>query len=267
MAHPLIITLTTDFGTSDHFVGAIKGAILNINPQASIVDISHEVLPYDILDGALTLAQAYPYFPPASIHVVVVDPGVGTARRALLVSADRHYFVAPDNGVLSLVLDRDPTATVRHITSEHYFLQPVSNTFHARDVFAPVAAHLSKGIDTSNFGEPVADFARFAVPRAKRIGEKQIKGVILKVDHFGNCWTSITPGDVPELFGSSPSAFRLVASQKEITKLVSSYAAGPAGEPFVIVGSSGYLELAANRASAAQLLGTHRGAEISILLQ
>ncbi len=267
MAHPPIITLTTDFGRSDHFVGAMKGVILSTNPQASIVDIAHEVQPYDVLDGALTIAQAYPYFPPASVHIVVVDPGVGSPRRPILVSADRHYFVAPDNGVLSIVFERDPTATVRHITSEHYFLQPVSNTFHGRDIFAPVAGHLSKGIDTSNFGEPVTDFVRFALPKPKRVGEKQIKGVILKVDHFGNCLTNITPADIPELFAGSSVAFRLIAGQKEITKLVSSYANGPADQPFVIVGSSAYLELATNRADASQLLGLRRGSEVTLSLE
>ncbi len=267
MAHPPIITLTTDFGSADHFVGAMKGVILNINPQVSIVDISHEVQPYDVLDGALTIAQAYRYFPPASIHVVVVDPGVGTTRRPIVVSGDRHYFLAPDNGVLSLVLDREPGAAVRHITEEHYFLNPVSNTFHGRDIFAPVAAYLSKGVDTSRFGEIVTDCVRLALPQAQRAGEKQIKGLILKVDNFGNCLTNITPEDVPELFAGSPPPFRLVTGQKEINKLFPSYAAGPVNEPFAIVGSSGYLELATNRANAAQLLGARRGMEVSISLE
>lgn len=267
MAYQPIITLTTDFGSSDHFVGVMKGVILSINPQASIVDISHQIQPYDLLEGALTIAQAYRYFPPASIHVVVVDPGVGTGRRPILLSGDKHYFVAPDNGVLSVVLDREPAATVRHITSEHYFLNPVSNTFHGRDVFAPVAAYLSKGVDTSRFGEIVTECVRVALPRAQRVGEKEIKGVILKVDNFGNCLTNITLEDVPELFAGSPPPFRLITGQKEINKLFLSYAAGPVDEPFAILGSSGYLELATNRANAAQLLGARRGTEVSIFLE
>ncbi|HET6199545.1 MAG TPA: SAM-dependent chlorinase/fluorinase, partial [Candidatus Acidoferrales bacterium] len=132
-----IITLTTDFGSADHLAGTMKGVILNINPDAEIADITHHVLPYDLLDGALVIGQAYKYFPPKTIHVVVVDPGVGTERRPLLVSAGTHYFVAPDNGLLSMVYEREEQLTVRHITSDHYFLQPLSSTFHGRDVFSP----------------------------------------------------------------------------------------------------------------------------------
>jgi len=139
-----IITLTTDFGTADHLVAAMKGVIFGINPAATIVDIHHHVVPYDVLDGALTIGAVYPYFPLRTIHIVVVDPGVGTARRPLLVSADNQYFIAPDNGVLSMIYDRDPNAVVRHVTASHNFLEPVSPTFHGRDIFAPIAAYLSK---------------------------------------------------------------------------------------------------------------------------
>ena len=148
-----IITLTTDYGTSDHLVGTLKGVILKINPEAQIVDICHNVVLFDVLDAALCIGSAYKYFPPRTIHVVVVDPGVGTQRRPLLVSGENQYFLAPDNGVLSLVYEREQTHSVRHITSEHYFLHPVSNTFHGRDIFAPVAAWLSKNWQTPAFGE------------------------------------------------------------------------------------------------------------------
>ncbi len=134
-----IITLTTDYGTNDHLVGTLKGVILKINADVTIVDISHDVTPYDLLDGALTIGSSYSYFPPRTIHVVVVDPGVGTERRPLLVTGDTQYFVAPDNGVLSLVYEREENILVRHANVEHYYLQPVSKTFHGRDVFAPVA--------------------------------------------------------------------------------------------------------------------------------
>src|SRR5579872_4284673 len=133
-----IITLTSDFGTSDHLVGTMKGVILNINPAARIVDINHGVVPFDLLDGALSIASAYSFFPARTVHVVIVDPGVGTNRRPILVSAGNQFFVAPDNGVLSTIYERE-SCTVRHITAEHYFLNPVSSTFHGRDVFAPTA--------------------------------------------------------------------------------------------------------------------------------
>ena len=148
MARP-IITLTTDYGTSDHLVGVLKGVILSINPEVNIVDITHSVIAHDILDGALTVSQFYRFFPPKTIHVVVVDPGVGTQRRPILVAGDQHYFVAPDNGVLSAVYDQSEALYAWHVTSEHYFRHPVSNTFHGRDIFAPVAAWLSKELADS----------------------------------------------------------------------------------------------------------------------
>jgi len=151
LAQPLI-TLTTDYGTADHLVAAMKGVILKINPDARIIDITHNVMPFDILDGALTIGQAYRYYPSKTIHVVVVDPGVGSQRRPILVSGDQHYFVAPDNGVLSMVYEREQKVSVRHVTSEHYFLNPISNTFHGRDIFAPVAAWMSKNWQTPSFG-------------------------------------------------------------------------------------------------------------------
>jgi S-adenosylmethionine hydrolase len=146
-----VITLTTDFGLSDHFVGVMKGVILDIQPAAQIVDISHGVQPYQILDGAFTIAEAYRYFPKKTIHVVVVDPGVGSARRPLLAEMGGQCFVAPDNGVLSMVFAREKTK-VRHITNQRYFLHPLSRTFHGRDVFSPVAAHLAAGVTPAKFG-------------------------------------------------------------------------------------------------------------------
>ena len=166
-----IITLTTDFGTNDHFVGAMKGVIVDIVPDVQIVDISHAVQAFDVLDGALAISQSYSYFPNGTIHMVVVDPGVGTTRRPILASSDGYHFVAPDNGVLSMVYAKESRVHVRHITSDHYFLMPVSNTFHARDVFAPVAAYLAKQVDSHKFGEEIEDYVRFAAPKPKATGE------------------------------------------------------------------------------------------------
>ena len=149
----------------------MKGVILSINPEVNIVDMTHSVLAHDILDGALAIGQSYRYFPPKTVHVVVVDPGVGTERRPILVAGDQHYFVAPDNGVLSSVYEQSESLHVWDIISEHYFRQPVSKTFHGRDIFAPVAAWLTKSWQTSSFGEPIADFVRFGIPKAKANGE------------------------------------------------------------------------------------------------
>jgi hypothetical protein len=256
-----IITLTTDFGTSDHLVGAMKGVILSINPAARIVDINHHVAPFDILDGALSIANAYRYFPPRTIHVVIVDPGVGTQRRPLLVSGEKQFFVAPDNGVLSMIYDRE-SCTARHITAEHYFLNPVSPTFHGRDVFAPTAAWVSKAFQTESFGEVITDHVRFAMPKSKAVGHA-IKGVVLRVDTFGNLITNLTAEDVPAAIVASGS-IKLSVSGKEVKAITQTFASGAPGEPVALMGSAGFLEIAVNRGSAARTLGVNRGAEVTL---
>jgi len=267
LANPPIVTLTSDFGLNDHFVGTMKGVILNIAPEAKIIDICHSVQPFDILDGALTIAQAYSYFPAGTIHVVVVDPGVGSARRPLVVSTETHYLVAPDNGVLSLILDREERVKVRHITMQHYFLQPVSSTFHGRDVFAPVAGYLAKGVDGEKLGDEISDYIRFSAPKPKAAGEKTLRGVILKVDRFGNLVTNFTLEDVPGLFQAPPLPFKIVIGNREITELHQTYSEALPNEVFGILGSMGYVEIAASRASAAQLLGVGKGTEVHIVLE
>jgi S-adenosylmethionine hydrolase len=267
LARTPIITLTTDFGLNDHFIGAVKGVILEITPEAQIIDISHAVQPFDILDGALTISQAYSYFPSETVHMVIVDPGVGTARRPIVLRGDRHAFVAPDNGVLSLVYDREERISVRHITAEHYFLQPRSNTFHARDIFAPVAAQLAKGVHPDRLGEEITDYVRFGAPRPKPVDERTLRGVVLKVDRFGNLVTNITPKDAPQLFGGKASGFKItIANKGQATRICTNYAEGAPGEIFGILGSMGFLEIAANRGSAFQLLGAGKGSEVNVVM-
>ncbi len=258
-----IVTLTTDFGTSDYFVAAMKGVILSINPEVNIVDITHGVMPHDILDGALTIGQAYKYFPSRTVHVVVVDPGVGTERRPILVASDTHYFVAPDNGVLSSVYDQTEALYVWNIISEHYFRQPVSKTFHGRDIFAPVAAWLTKSWQTASFGEPITDFVRFGIPKPKANGNA-IKGIVLRVDQFGNLITNFKPEDVPALLNGGKVTIR--AGNATINQVVPTFGSAPAGQPVGIIGSSGYLELAVNKANASRTLGIARGAEVTVEL-
>jgi S-adenosyl-L-methionine hydrolase (adenosine-forming) len=267
LSQTAVITLTTDFGLNDHFVGAMKGVLLETAPDAQIVDISHAVQPFDILDGALTISQAYTYFPAGTVHMVVVDPGVGTARRPIILTGDRHLFVAPDNGVLSLVYDREDRISVRHVTADHYFLQPRSNTFHGRDIFSPVAAYLAKGVDPERFGEEITDFVRFGVPRPKPVDERTLRGVVLKVDRFGNLITNITPADVPWLFGSARPAFKIAVGKGQVARMCSNYSEGGPGEAFGILGSMGFLEIATNRGSAQQLLGAGRGGEVSVAIE
>ena len=256
-----IITLTTDFGIGDHYSGAMKGVIYNIHPSATVVDISHSVQSFDLLDGALTIGQTYSYYPKDTIHVVVVDPGVGTTRRPILVTAGTHYFVAPDNGVLSLIYEREERISVRHITSSHYFVQPVSQTFHGRDIFAAVAGWLSKGVESNKFGDTIEDYVRFTAPRAKAGDGNQVKGIVLKVDKFGSLITNLTPADVPEMFGGE---FKITVGNATVTKLVSNYAEGAKGEVFAILGSGGLLEISVNKGSAAQAAGAGKGSEVVV---
>ncbi|HMD31137.1 MAG TPA: SAM-dependent chlorinase/fluorinase [Candidatus Acidoferrales bacterium] len=264
MPSPIIITLTTDYGTNDHLIGSMKGVMLKIHPDIQIIDISNHVLACDILDGALTIGMAYKYFPPKTIHVVVVDPGVGTPRRPILVTGDHHYFVAPDNGVLSMVYDTQESFSVRHVTSEHYFMRPMSNTFHGRDLFAPVAAWLAKNQQAMSFGEEINDPVRFTLPKP-RTADGKVKGVILKVDNFGNLVTNIPPDLIPQAF-IPDGKFRMTVAGKEVPKIMLTYGDGGPGEPFGVLGSAGLLEISVNRGSAARVLGAARGAEVIVEL-
>lgn len=261
-----IVTLMTDFGVNDFYVGAMKGAILGANPEAQIVDISHGIAAYDVLDAAYTLSKAYSTFPTGTVHVVIVDPGVGTQRRPIIARGDNHYFIAPDNGVLSFIYPEQEMLSVIEVTATHYFRSPVSNTFHARDIFAPCAGWLSKGVDIEKFGEPITDYVKLSIPKAQKISEKQWKGLALKIDRFGSVVTNIRPEDCPALFADPTPGFKVVIGDKQVTKMVKHYAEGGKGEVFAILGSSGALELAANRAGAAQALGAKRGAEVILEL-
>lgn len=265
MARP-IVTLTTDFGEQDYYVGAMKGVILDVCPDTEVIDLCHNVLPYDILDAAFTIAQSYRWFPLRTVHLVVVDPGVGTQRRPILVSGDRHFFIGPDNGVFSFIYPEQEKLTVWHITGDHYFHQPVSNTFHARDVFAAVAGWLAKGVEARQFGDEIEDYVKLSIPKAQAVNDKSWKGMVLKVDRFGNVITSIAAADCPALFAEPTPPFKLTAGGKDITKLVPNYAEGGQGEIFALLGSSGYLEIATNRGGAGKLLGLNRGAEVTLQL-
>src|ERR1700756_5588104 len=255
-----IITLTTDYGTNDHLVGVLKGVILKINPDVQIVDITHGVTPFDLLDGATAIANAYSYFPPRTIHVVIVYPGFGTDRRPLLVSGQNQYFIAPDNGVLSGVFDKEQNFLVRHLTAEHYFLHPVSKTFHGRDVFAAVAGWLSKNWQPGSMGEEITDFKRFALPRPKE-ADGLLKGVVLKVDSIGNLITNFRGEDLPE-GAIDKGEIKLQVGTHTVGKLVPTFAHGAAGEAIAYVGSSGYLEIAVNKGSASKTLGLGRGTPV-----
>ncbi len=257
-----ILTLTTDFGLSDHYAGVMKGVILGICPRAQLVDISHQVAPFQIGEGAYLIAQAYRYFPRKTVHLVVVDPGVGSARRPILMEAAGQYFVAPDNGVLSMVFSREKHK-IRRISNDRYFLDPVSRTFHGRDIFAPVAAHLAAGVAPARIGKLISDYLRPGFEKPQRTGKRTWLGRILKIDHFGNIVTNFHVDDFPDL---ERRDFRLAIGSVETGSLLRAYSECAAGELFVIAGSSGYLEVSLSHGSAAGRIGCQTGASAELAL-
>lgn len=254
-----LITLLTDFGTSDYFVSAMKGAILSINPDARVVDITHEIPPQDIEAAAFTLLAASTSFPSGTIHLAVVDPGVGSTRRAILLEIGGQFFVGPDNGIFSYISDREGKVRVFEVTNQKYFRAPVSSTFHGRDVFAPVAAALSAGIDPSEFGQQITNPVRLAslVPEKSKNGT--VRARIIHIDRFGNCVTNITARELTEKM-ITDGAY-LVANGVKVKSFRKFFSerSGRGGAVFGVWGSTGFLELAAMEKSAARILKSKRG--------
>ncbi|HXP85070.1 MAG TPA: SAM-dependent chlorinase/fluorinase [Bryobacteraceae bacterium] len=275
-----LITLTTDFGTSDHFVGVMKGVILGIAPRARLVDITHNITPFEVNEGAFVIAQAWRHFPKGTIHVVVVDPGVGSARRPILIETSGvetsgaetsgvetsgvetggHYFIGPDNGVFSIIYDA-ATHKVREITNPKVMLSRVSRTFHGRDVFAPAAAHLARKTPPARFGKLVRDAVRSAALTPARTARNQWTGRVLKTDRFGNL---ITNFHVDSFADVKTQPFELRVGLERIHRLALTYSETELGEVFVIAGSSGYLEVAANQGDAAKITGCGVGAPVEL---
>lgn len=252
-----IITLLTDFGLADGFVGIMKGVILSIYPQAKIVDISHQIPPQDISAAAFVLHYSHRYFPAGTIHVAVVDPGVGSSRRLLAVASERYFFLAPDNQILAYIFHDCETLTVVEVLNNQFFLAKVSRTFHGRDIFAPVAAHLATGIPMETLGPKIHDYDRgqIELPRMTKHG---LHGQIIYVDQFGNLISNI-PED---WIAGKATTIRL---GKWVFKHVSeAYAEVGSGQPLAIIGSSGYLEIAIREGNASRTLGIGRGALIQI---
>jgi len=260
-----VISLTTDFGVRDPFVGVMKGVILNINPSVTIVDISHEIANHDLLEAAFVLYSSYKYFPPGTIHMVVVDPEVGTSRRPLLVVSERYRFIAPDNGVLSYIYREESLKEVISITSERYFLSQISYTFHGRDIFAPVAAWLSTGVDPLKFGEPVTNYVRLPLPELVQPDDSTLKGAIIHIDRFGNLITNIDRTTFDRILKKGSSRkFVLRVGGEEVVKLAETYAQGKRGEFFALFNSFGLLEITGYMQSAARHLKLQRGDEVLI---
>lgn len=254
------ITLTTDFGLKDPYVGIMKGVILSIDPTALIVDINHGISPHNIMEGAFSILQSYRYFPYGTIHVAVVDPGVGGKRRGIVVETDRYLFVGPDNGIFTWILEKESVRGVIHLTNKEYFLEEVSRTFHGRDIFAPVAAHLSRGLDPGRLGEPVDDPFRIPLPKPSREG-KRIFGEVIYIDGFGNCITNIEEG----MIGDKRVLIRV--KDLVIEGLSKTYEDGRGGVPLALIGSTSFLEIGVYGGSASALLGIGPGERVEVVLQ
>lgn len=260
MARP-VVALLTDFGTHDHYAGTMKGVVLGISPDVTLVDISHEIAPHDVLGASLELAACYRYFPSGTIFLVVVDPGVGSSRRGLAAEAGEYRFIAPDNGVLTAVFAEARPKTVVELTERQYARPTVSRTFEGRDRFAPAAGWLAKGVRLAALGRPVADYQRLEIP-APDVQATAIAGVVLRVDRFGNLITNIDRRGFDRM--AQDGALEIQAGGHAIGRLVSTYADIGEGEVAALFGSSDHLEVAANAASAAERLQLGRGAPVTV---
>jgi S-adenosylmethionine hydrolase len=254
------ITLTTDFGIDDWFVGTMKGVIATISPDVAVVDITHAIAGGDIRAGAFALAVSYKYFPRGTVHVAIVDPGVGSKRRAIAIQTERYFFVGPDNGVLSFALRGEKINRIRTLENKAYFLEPVSQTFHGRDVFAPVAAHLARGVEIARLGPAATNFVRLEWPEPKVRG-KSIEGEIIYVDKFGTAITNISIAIVASLGGEY---FGIFKGRKQICPLASFYQSVSVGHAVAVPGSSGYIEIAVNGGNASASLGFDKGDPVEI---
>jgi hypothetical protein len=256
-----IITLTTDFGLSGPYVAAMKGVILGINPAARVLDVSHEIGPQNIREAALCLMQVVPYFPAGTIHVVVVDPGVGTSRPLLCMQMHEQVFLAPDNGVLSWAGRHAPAIQCTQLSETRFWLSSVSATFHGRDILAPVAAHLSSGLAINQLGPAANDWVDLPWPEPIR-GPHEVAGEVLTIDRFGNLITNIT---APAARGLMHRLARVLCNGQDIGTIRRTYADAQPGELLGLIGSSGLLEIAVRNGNAAQKLGAAAGAAVQVV--
>ncbi len=255
-----IIALITDFGTADHFAGSMKGAVLNINPRATLVDITHAIAPGDVRSAAFSLLLSYSDFPRGTIFVVVVDPGVGGERKALAVKSGPYYFVGPDNGVLSLAFKKAGKPTVRSLENIRYFRKPISTTFHGRDIFGPVAAYFSKSVAFEKFGPEKTSFVHYKTPQVI-FKNNRVHGEVIYIDRFGNCITTIEANHLVDFY---PGQLRVKFRNNGPVPVCSSYDDVPKRKALGIIGSAGFLEISINQGNAAKELKLKIGASVEI---
>jgi len=262
------ITLLTDFGTKDEYAGVMKGVILSINPSTVIVDISHQIDPRNVVQAAYMLQAAYPYFPAGTVHLVVVDPGVGSNRDIIAVTAVGQTFLAPNNGVLTVLMEHaQPDAIVR-VENSQYYLSPVSRTFHGRDIFAPVGAHLARGLKIQSLGPSLSGSQAVRLPLQKPVVSEsgELMGTIIAVDRFGNLLTSIDSADLEAFRGSSlQGVLSIRIGENEIDGLSSHYGSVPLNQPLAVIGSRGLLEICVNCGRASTYFNARRGDAVKLV--
>ncbi len=254
-----VVTLLTDFGGRDAFVGIMKGVILGIHPDTVLVDLCHEIPAHDIMGGSFLLHTAAKAFPQGTIHVGVVDPGVGGPRRPILAELDGQVFVAPDNGLLSYPLAAAADRRTRHLTAQEYWRDPVSASFHGRDIFAPVAGHLAAGVEPARLGSVVDDPVLLAIPRPRVVADGSLQGTVLWVDRFGNCITNVAQGDLASLGPTGGRRVRVRVGGRVLGTLVAYYGELAPGAAGAILGSAGYVELFSNQRDFAGQWGVGNG--------
>ncbi|MBM4310937.1 MAG: SAM-dependent chlorinase/fluorinase [Deltaproteobacteria bacterium] len=257
-----IITLTADFGTGDWYAGALKGVLMSINPQCRPVDLTHGIAPQDIQAGSFCLAQACPLFPAGTVHIAVVDPGVGSDRKPLLVVTEQHYFVGPDNGLFTGVMQAAASYACIELTNAAYFRSAVSSTFHGRDIFAPAAAHITRGIAPLAMGRLIDDPVMLAISVPETGADGCLTGAIVHMDHFGNLITNIAAESVARM--AQQGEIAITCGGTILQRICSCYEQAPAGEPFGIIGSSRTLEISLRNASAREALNARRGQSVTV---
>jgi S-adenosylmethionine hydrolase len=264
-----IITLLTDFGLNDEYVGTMKGVILSVNPFATIIDITHNIDPHDIIQAAFTIKSSYKFFPKGTVHVVIVDPGVGGSRAIIAIEMAGHIFIAPDNGILTLLVEEGNIVEIIRVDNKKFFLKSISQTFHGRDIFAPVSGHISSGTKINNIGTPINknELVKLSIPEPEISNKGELVGAIVSIDHFGNLITNIDSNCLRNFCrpdaGKKPE---IRIGNSKITDLSKSYEDNGSNSPLVIIGSRGYLEIAINCGSAKDYFKAKKGDTITVNL-
>jgi len=263
MSESNIITLTTDFGTSDPYVGIMKGVILSINPKAKIIDITHSIPPQDVISAGFTIKNSFSFFPERTIHLAIIDPGVGSKRSPILIETEKYFFIGPDNGLFSSIISKEKIKNIIKITNKNYFLKKISSTFHGRDIFAPVTAYLSNGKKSDTFGPDLKNPIITAFPEPFIVNKNEAEGEVVHIDRFGNLLTNISTSFIEEF--AATKSFHLEVNNIPISKIAPYYAAAENDELFCLIGSSDLLEISIKNSNAQKSTEIRKGDKVRII--